>query len=288
MIHCTSMTPPSCAQRPGFWWGGAALLMVAFGLLYRTVLPEWLKDLWSDPNYSHGLLVPLAAAWLVYERRSQLAGLTPRPSGSALLIVLAGMTLLLAGTLGAELFTTRLSGLIVITGLIGFILGYNYIRTLALPLAFLLFMVPLPALALNAIAFPLQILASQMAVGILHGIGVPALREGNVISLPNITLEVVEACSGLRSLVSLGALSVLLAALTLRGTVPRLVLIASSLPIAVITNGVRVSGTGVLAYNFGAQLAEGFLHSFSGWAVFVVALVLLGVEGSALRLLDKS
>jgi len=143
-------------------------------------------------------------------------------------------------------------------------------------------------LALNAIALPLQILASQMAVGILHGIGVPALREGNVISLPNITLEVVEACSGLRSLVSLGALSVLLAALTLRGTVPRLVLIASSLPIAVITNGVRVSGTGVLAYNFGAQLAEGFLHSFSGWAVFVVALVLLGVEGSALRLLDKN
>jgi exosortase len=198
------------------------------------------------------------------------------------------MVLLVAGTLGAELFTTRLSGLIVITGLIGFILGYNYIRTLALPLAFLLFMVPLPALVLNAIAFPLQLLASQMAVGILHGIGVPALREGNVIALPNITLEVVEACSGLRSLVSLGALSVLLAALTLRGTVPRLVLIASSLPIAVITNSVRVSGTGVLAYRFGAQLAEGFLHSFSGWVVFVIALVLLGAEGSALRLLDKS
>lgn len=289
MTHCTSMaTSPRCAQRLGFWWGGTALLMVAFGLLYRTVLPEWLEDLWTDPNYSHGLLVPFAAAWLVYERRSRLAALVPRPAGSAVLIVLAGMVLLVAGTLGAELFTTRLSGLIVITGLLGFILGYNYIRTLALPLAFLLFMVPLPALVLNAIAFPLQLLASQMAVGILQGIGVPALREGNVVSLPNITLEVVEACSGLRSLVSLGALSVLLAALTLRGTVPRLVLIASSLPIAVITNSVRVSGTGVLAYRFGAQLAEGFLHSFSGWVVFVIAFVLLGAEGSALRLLDKS
>jgi exosortase len=269
-------------------WGGAALLVVALGLLYRTVLPEWLEDLWIDPNYSHGLLVPCAAAWLVYERRSRLAALAPHPAGSAVLIVLGGMVLMVAGTLAAELFTTRLSGLIVITGLIGFILGYRYVRTLALPLAFLLFMVPLPALVLNAIAFPLQLLASQMAVSILQGIGVPVLREGNVILLPNITLEVVEACSGLRSLVSLGALSVLLAALTLRGTVPRLVLIASSLPIAVITNSVRVSVTGVLAYRFGAQLAEGFLHGFSGWVVFVIAFVLLGVEGGALRLLDNS
>jgi exosortase len=274
-------------QAPWFLWGGAALLVIALGLLYRTVLPAWLEDLWIDPNYSHGLLVPFAAAWLVYERRSRLAALAPRPAGSAVLIVLGGIVLLVAGTLAAELFTTRLSELIVITGLIGFILGYSYIRTLALPLAFLLFMVPLPDLILNAIAFPLQLLASQTAVSILQGIGVPALREGNVILLPNITLEVAEACSGLRSLVSLGAMSVLLAALTLRGTVPRLVLIASSLPIAVITNSVRVSGTGVLAYHFGAQLAEGFLHSFSGWVVFVIALVLLGAEGSALRLLDK-
>jgi exosortase len=279
---------PRYAQQLGFLGGGMALLVVALGVLYRTVLPEWVEDLWIDPNYSHGLLVPLAAAWLVYERRSRLAALAPRPAGSAVLIVLGGLVLLMAGMLAAELFTMRVSGLIVITGLIGFILGYSYIRALALPLAFLLFMVPLPALVLNAIAFPLQLLASQLAVSILQGIGVPALREGNVILLPNITLEVVEACSGLRSLVSLGAMSVLLAALTLRGAVPRLVLIASSLPIAVITNSVRVSGTGILAYHFGAQLAEGFLHSFSGWVVFVIALVLLGAEGSALRLLDKS
>jgi len=265
---------------------GGAGLAVLVGILYRGVLPAWIEDLWIDPNYSHGLLVPFAAAWLAYQRRDRLAALVPRPAASALLIVLGGFLLLAFGLLAAELFVTRLSLLVLLTGLVAFILGYQYVRVLALPLVFLLFMVPLPALVLNAIALPLQLTASQVAITVLQGLGVPALREGNVILLPNVALEVVEACSGLRSLVSLAAMGVLVAALTLRGTSARVLLIASSIPVAVLTNGMRVSGTGMLAYYFGPGVANGFFHAFSGWVVFVVALVLLAIGAGTLRRLE--
>jgi len=147
-------------------------------------------------------------------------------------------------------------------------------------------MVPLPTLVLNAISLPLQFVASHLAVTVLQELGIPALREGNVIMLPHTSLEVVEACSGLHSLVSLGAVAVLLAALALRGTLPRCLLVASSILIAILTNGARVAGTGILSYHFGAAAAEGFFHEFSGWVVFVAALCLLGVEAGVLRRLE--
>lgn len=265
---------------------GAGLLVLSL-VVYRQILPAWLSDLWIDPNYSHGLLVPFVSAWLVYERRDQLAELAVRPATSAILVIFAGLLLLAMGLLAAELFTTRLSFLVLITGLIAFNLGYGYVRALALPLGFLLFMVPLPTLVLNAVSIPLQFVASQFAVSVLQEVGIPALREGNVIMLPHVSLEVVEACSGLRSLVSLGAVAVLLAALALRRTVTRLLLVASSVLIAVLTNGARVAGTGILSYHFGAAAAEGFFHEFSGWVVFVAALCLLGPEAGLLRRLEK-
>ena len=265
---------------------GAAGLAVLMGILYRGVLPAWLQDLWIDPNYSHGLLVPFAAAWLGYERRDRLIGLVPQPAGSAIFIIVSAILLLAFGLLAAELFVTRVSFLLLLIGLIAFLLGYQYVRALALPLAFLLFMVPLPSLVFNAIALPLQLTASHVAISVLQGLGVPALREGNVILLPNVSLEVVEACSGLRSLVSLTAMGVLVAALTLRRPMVRLLLIAASIPIAVLTNGLRVAGTGILAYQFGPGVAEGFFHVFSGWVVFVSALALLAVGVGALRRLE--
>jgi len=268
---------------PGSALGATVLLGAILLVVYRGVLPAWAADLWIDPNYSHGLLVPLGAIWLAYERRADLLALTPRPASSGILIVLAALGLLLLGQLASELFTTRLSLLVLIPGLLSFILGYRYVRVLAWPLGFLLFMVPLPSLVFNAIALPLQFIASKLAVNVLQTVGIPALREGNVILLANGTLEVAEACSGLRSLISLGAVAVLLAAVGLRRIPTRLVLIASAVPIAVITNGARVSGTGILAHAFGAGAAEGVFHTFSGWLVFVSALLLLGSEAAALR-----
>ena len=264
--------------------GLLALLMV---LAYRSVLPAWLSDLWVDPNYSHGLLVPFVSAWLVYERRQALAMLVPQPALSALPLLAFAIVLMAVGLLSAEFFITRVSLLALAAAVIAFVLGYSYLRTLALPLAFLLFMVPLPVLVFNAIAFPLQLFASHLAITVLHAVGVPALREGNVIELPNGALEVVEACSGLRSLVSLGATSVLLAVVSLRRRSLQLLLVASSIAIAVLANGARIAGTGVLAYHYGPRVAEGLFHGFSGWIIFVSALLWLAGEGIVLRRLDK-
>jgi exosortase len=259
------------------------LLAALIGVLYRSVLPGWLSDLWVDPNYSHGLLVPFVSAWLVYERRAQLAALVPKPAAGAITLVAAAIVLMAAGLSAAEFFVTRASLLVLLAGVVAFVLGWAYLRVLALPLAFLLFMVPLPALVFNAIAFPLQLLASQLAITGLEAVGVPALREGNVIVLPHGSLEVAEACSGLRSLVSLGATSVLFAVVSLRRLVFQLVLVASSIAIAVLTNGARVTGTGVLAYHYGPGIAEGFFHEFSGWVVFAAALCCLAGEAALLR-----
>jgi len=265
----------------------AAGLLVLLVVLYRSVLPSWIDDLWVDPNYSHGLLVPFVSGWLIWERRSVLAAVAPHPAWSALLLIGAAVGLLLAGLLAAELFTTRVSLVVLLTGLVGFVYGYGHVRVLALPLAFLVFTVPLPALVFNAIAFPLQLLASQLAVTTLQAVDIPALREGNVIVLPNGSLEVVEACSGLRSLMSLTATSVLVAVVLLRTNLLRLVLVGLSVPIAVLMNAVRVSGTGMLAYHFGNQVAEGFFHTFSGWVVFLGALALLAAAAGAMRALEK-
>lgn len=267
--------------------GAGTLMTFIIVLLYRSVLPAWFADLWNDPNYSHGLLVPLVSLWLAYERRDAIAALTPHPARSALFLVVGALLLLLVGRLAAELFIMRVSLLLLLAALMAFIAGYAYVRVLALPLAFLLFMVPLPTIVLNAVTLPLQFVASELAVTLLHWLGFPALREGNVIILPNAALEVVEACSGLRSLISLGATGVVVAVLSLRRPLLQALLVASSVPIAVLTNGARVGGTGVLAFYYGPSVAEGFFHGFSGWIVFVCALALLSLEAAVARAYDS-
>jgi len=263
-----------------------ALLLAAVGAVYRDVVPSWVTDLWTDPNYSHGLLVPAVSVWLAYQRRDELLALAPKPALSAIVLIAFALLLFAAGGLAAELFTTRLSMVVLLCGLVAFILGYGYLRVLALSIGFLFFMVPLPTVVFNAIAFPLQLLASQFAIAVLHALGMPALGEGNVIMLPNTSLEVAEACSGLRSLISLGATSFLIAAVSLRRPVARLALVLLSVPVAVLMNAVRVSGTGILAYHFGPSVAEGFFHGFSGWLIFLAALASLGMLAALLRRLE--
>jgi len=250
--------------------GGA--LLASFAFLYRHVVVKLVHDWATDDNYSHGFLIVPLALYLAWERRQGLAGLAPRPSVSGLLIVLASVGVLAAGTLGAELFLARVSMIGVLAGAIVFLYGWQHLRTLAFPVAFLLLMVPLPALIFNQVAFPLQLLASragEMALSVLH---IPVLREGNVIVLAHTTLEVAEACSGIRSLVSLLTLGIVYGYfIDPRGPV-RVAIALSTVPVAIAANGLRVAGTGVAAQYYGAQAAQGFLHSFSGWMVFVVAL----------------
>jgi exosortase len=182
----------------------------------------------------------------------------------------------------------RSSMVVVITALVWYLLGRPYVHALALPLAFLFFMIPLPAILFNTITLPLQLLATQVSTFALQLVQLPVYREGNIIYLPHTTLEVAEACSGLRSLVSLLALAVVLAYITQRRLSSRWILTLSAIPIALVANAFRIWATGVLAHRYGAQAAEGFYHTFAGWLVFVVALGLLLGVGGLLSLLRRT
>jgi exosortase len=183
--------------------------------------------------------------------------------------------MLVLGSAGAELYLQRTSLIVVTAGLVLLLLGKSYLRALAFPIAFLLFMVPLPAIVVNTIAFPLQLFAAKTAAFCLFNFGIPVLREGNVIALAGTTLEVAEACSGIRSLQALLALGTVYAYFTQSSMWKRWTLVLLSIPIAIVANAFRVSGTGVLAHFWGPQAAEGFYHTFSGWLIFLVAFVLL-------------
>jgi exosortase len=256
-----------------------ALVLFSFGLLYVHVIVKLVHDFATDDNASHGFLIVPVALYLAWERRDQLASVQRRPSPVGLVIVLGSIAVLVAGTLGSELFLGRVSMLGVIAGMIVFMYGWQHLRTLAFPIAFLLLMIPLPAIIFNQIALPLQLLASRFGELTLMALGIPVLREGNVIVLAHTSLEVVEACSGIRSLAALITLGVVYGYFTDPRTSVRAAIVLSSIPIAVVANALRVAGTGVAAQYYGPGVAEGFFHTFSGWVMFLVAFAaMLGVR----------
>jgi exosortase len=232
-----------------------------------SLVPQWA----SDDNYSHGFFVLPLALYFAWERRAALRGAAVRPSLFGLITIAGSLLLLVAGLLGAELFLTRVSLIGLVAGTVLFVWGTRHFRVLAFPIAFLLLMVPLPAIVFNQIAFPLQLLASHAGETVIAAAGVPVLREGNVLQLPGRTLEVAEACSGIRSLVSLTMLGIVLGYFTERRTPERIVLAVAALPIAIVANASRVAGTGLASEWISPAAADGFFHTFSGWLMFVVA-----------------
>ncbi|MEP7304809.1 MAG: exosortase A [Acidobacteriota bacterium] len=279
-VHNLPRTRPFTAGLLGAPWP-IALLVSSFVLLYAHVVVKLVHDWATDDNASHGFLVVPLAAYLAWERRAHLRRIERSPSSLGLVIVLGSVAVLAAGTLGSELFLARVSMLGVLAGAIVFLLGWRHLRTLAFPIAFLLLMIPLPAILFNQIALPLQLLASRVGEQTLMAFGIPVLREGNVIILAHTTLEVVEACSGIRSLAALITLAVVYGYFTDPRNSVRLAIVVSSVPIAVVANAVRVAGTGVAAQYYGPGVAEGFFHTFSGWVVFTVAFAaMLGVRAA--------
>ncbi len=192
-----------------------------------------------------------------------------------LVVVIGSILVLASGVLGAELFLTRISTLGALAGIVLFLFGWARLRVMAFPLAFLLLMIPLPAIVFNQIALPLQLLASRVGEVALGTVDIPVLREGNVLVLANTTLEVAEACSGIRSLVSLLTLGIVFGYLADSRLWVRTLIALSTVPVAIVANGARVAGTGIAAHRFGAAAAEGFFHEFAGWAVFLVAFLMM-------------
>ena len=252
--------------------------------MYWTVLPKLVHDWWDDPNFSHGFLVPLFSVWLIWKRRGDLRAFA---SSATLLpgvfLVLIGVVMLVVGKAGGEYFTMRSSLVFNMGGLFWVVFGREGFRLCLFPLAFLFFMVPIPYILYDAIAFPLKIAASWFGEHSLTLIGVPVFREGNIIVLPNLQLEVADACSGIRSLYSLMALAAVAAHSMLLGPIRGTILSLSAVLISVVSNSMRIFLTGILSYKFGKRAAEGFFHEFSGLFIFLLGAILVFALGVLFR-----
>ena len=256
--------------------GLAGAIAAAWSALYFDTLRRLVDDWRVDENYSHGFLIPLISAYAIWNGRDRIFSIQPAPRlflGGALMLM--AVLMLFAGIAGAELYVARISMVLSLAALVIYFFGTEWLRRLIFPIGLLLFAIPVPNIVFNRIAFPMQLMASDYATRVIKLLGVPALREGNVIELAQMKLQVVEACSGIRSLVTLAALAVVYAYFTEKRWARRAALVIAVIPIAIGANAARVAGTGVMAHAWGVQAAEGFLHGFSGWLVFVVAVLLL-------------
>ena len=262
-------TDTSAFRWPSILWF-SLLLLVAYAPVLDRLIRQWL----SDPDMGHGLFVPFVAAYIAWSRRERLRATSSSTNWWGLPLVVYGSIQMLIGTLGAELFLTRSAFLITLVGAILLLCGLPVLRILAFPLFLLAFMIPLPRVIFNQIAFPLQILASQLAEISLASLGIPVLREGNILELASQRLNVVEACSGIRSLMSLSFLALVYAYFFDGKPWMRAVLLGASVPIAILANAGRVTITGIIS-EYDTALAQGFFHSVEGWIVFLVSLAAL-------------
>jgi len=250
------------------WFG--ALLLVSYAPVLWRLVRQW--D--SDPDMGHGFFVPLVAGFVAWQKRAELRELPQTPNWWGLAIVLYAALQLYVATLGAELFLARTAFVISVIGVVLLLGGTSWVRALAFPLFLLFFMIPIPTVVYNSITFPLQLLASRLSTEALDWMQIPVLREGNVLELAEQKLSVVEACSGIRSLLSLTFLSLVYGYFFEKRNVVRVVLFLSTIPIAIVANASRVTLTGVLT-EYKPELAEGFFHTASGWVIFMVALAIL-------------
>jgi exosortase len=265
-------------------WGPPVLVGALLVVLYDHIAVKLVQD-WSLPDYSHGYLIPFFAAFLLWDKREELRSTPVTPSWNGLWLVVLGLCELMLGIFGADLFIQRTSFVLLAAGLVWTLLGKAMLGRLKFVLFVLLLAIPLPAVLFNQITFPLQILASTWASNLLPLAGVPVLREGNVIQLPAIQLEVAEACSGIRSLMSLFTVAVIYGYFLEKATWRRVVLALASLPIAVAANVARIFGTGLCVQYWDPVKAMGFFHEFSGWLMFLVSLGLLYLVHWAMKML---
>src|SRR3954454_15975028 len=254
---------------PAIAWFGGLLLLCYAPILYRMGA-QWA----TDENMGHGFFVPILAGYITWQRRNTLSAIPRQPNGWGLVLVVWAAFQALAATLGAELFTARVSFLIALVGVILYLGGTRWVKALAFPLSLLLFMIPIPAIIYAALTLRLQGLASQLGEVMITMMGIPVLRAGNTLQLPSQTLDIAEACSGIRSLLSLGFLSLVYAYFTDKRVWMRWALLIATVPIAIGANGIRVAVTGLLS-EINTKLAQGAYHEGEGYIVFVVALVAL-------------
>jgi exosortase len=263
-------------------WIKIALVVGPLVLMYWQVVASMAGDWWNDEGASHGLLIPPVALYLAWLRRRTILAEPRSDSPKGLWVIAFGCVVFLVGRLGAEFFLTRISLVIIIVGLVWTFWGAMRLKQLGFPLLLLATMVPLPVLVWNALAAPLQLFASDLATTLAQSLGVAVYRDGNVIHLAQISLGVAEACSGLHSLSALMIGALLLGFLMITSVVLRTLLFFLSIPLAIVLNIFRITGTAVLA-DYWQDIAFGFYHSFSGWLVFIAGFGGLWLMASTLH-----
>jgi exosortase len=273
--------PPAAVPWLSMGWFSLLLLICYAPVLQRLAL-QW----YQDEDMGHGFFVPVIAGYIAWQKKNELFAEKAAPNWWGLLVVAYGAFQLLIATLGAELFLARTAFIVSLVGMVLVLGGTRGLRILAFPLFLLCFMVPIPAIIYNQITFPMQLFASRVAEAVLTLLGIPVLREGNVLELASQRLNVVEACSGIRSLLSLSFLSLVYAYFFDNKVWMRFVLLVATLPIAIIANAGRVSLTGLVS-EYDPELASGIFHYASGWVIFMVALVFLVLFHQLLNLVHR-
>lgn len=256
------------------------LAAVLYYPVIRSLAGQWM----DDPNYRHGILIPLVSGFLVWRRREELSGLSDgRLHIAGLLLILASGVLLAGGTAAAELFTARISLPLLIFGAALYLRGADFTGKAAFPILFLLMMVPLPYIIYYKLTFPMQLMSARFSAGILKVISVNVIRKGNILLLPGYTLEVVAACSGLRSLMTMVTLAMIMSAFSAMSKTKKVLLVLMAVPVAIAANTIRLVVTALGAYTVGPEFADGPLHQASGLIVFLSGIILLMICAGILR-----
>jgi len=261
-----------------------ASLVVSFIILYIPVIVPLVKQWLNDPNYRHGILVPIISGIIIYRKRDAISasGVYPAAVPGIILIMLASV-LLVGGTAASELFTTRLSLPVMILGLSYLLGGKRFTHSILFPILFLFLMIPLPYIIYYKLTFPFQILSAKLSASVLSTMGINVIRRGNILILPNYTLEVVAACSGLRSLMTMFTISIIMAAFLGISTIKRVILVLLSIPAAIAANTARLAATAFGATLIGPEFAEGTMHNISGLVVFGCGIGFLLIAAGVMK-----
>ena len=277
---------PAPARAAQTWapWMPYLLVALVVTAIYYQVVGKLVSDWYTNPDFSHGFLVVPFALYVLWDKRKVLRDTPIQQTWSGVWLIVAAIFVLFMGVYGAELFLSRLSLVMLLGGIVWTLCGRAMLREVRFAVLVLLLAIPIPAVLFNQITFPLQLLASRMASSLLPLFGVPVLRDGNIIQLPSMQLEVAEACSGIRSLMSLFAVAIFYGYFLERGTWRRVILALASIPIAVFANAARIVGTGLCVQYWNPDKAVGFFHEFSGWLMFLISLSSLYIVHSLMRL----
>lgn len=258
------------------------LILMVFGVYFEVVLPL-ITDWWTDSNYSHGFLIPFISIYFIWQKRGNLANLLQEKSNLGLILLIIGLGIYIIGTAAAEFFSVRFSLILVILGITLYFYGKKLIKEIWFPILFLIFMIPIPYVIYYSITFPMQLFSTKAATFLIQLAGFNVLRQGNIIHLSNYSLEVAEACSGLRSLITLSALGAAIAYMTQKTIFSAIFLFLLSVPIAIAANVFRILFTAFGAVMISPKFADGFLHEMSGLVVFLIGFISLGIAASVIR-----